>query len=111
MGWQHDAMSERWFTDEELAEMARPRMERAVEAIDAGDLDAARAICRAHQGEWLMLHDLMAESVLALVSFIQERLGDEGVKEAYAQTTEKGWRRHPRAIEKLYRRRVVELLA
>src|SRR5688500_19801786 len=98
---EDDAMSERWFTEEELRELSRPMMERAVEAIDAGDLDAARAICRAHQGEWLMLHDLMAESVLGLVSFIQERLGDDGVREAYEQTTAKGWERHRRATDKL----------
>ena len=29
--------------------------------------------------EWQMLHDLMAAGVLDLVSFIQQRLGDDGV--------------------------------
>src|SRR3712207_2506667 len=101
----------RWFTEEQLTEMARPMMERAVEAIHAGDYDAARAICRQHQGEWLMLHDLMAESILALVSFVQEHMGDEGVREAYEKTTTQGWKRHHRAIERLDRKRVVELLA
>ncbi len=64
--------TDRWFPDEHLTEMARPIMDRAVEAIDAGDRETARAICKAHNGEWLMLHDLMAESVLGLVSFIQD---------------------------------------
>ena len=32
-------MGERWFSEEELAEMSRPTMDRAIEAIDAGDLD------------------------------------------------------------------------
>ena len=32
-------MAERWFTDEELHEMSRPTMDRAIEAIDRGDLD------------------------------------------------------------------------
>ena len=104
-------MAERWFSEQELTEMARPMMERAVEAIDAGDYDAARAICKAHQGEWLMLHDLMAESILSLVSWIQEKHGDEGVREAYEKTTTQGWKRHHRAIEKLDRKHVVELLA
>ena len=36
-------MSERWFSDEELAEMSRPTMERAIEAIDAGDLERGEA--------------------------------------------------------------------
>ena len=104
-------MSERWFTDEELAELSRPMMERAVEAIDAGDYDAARAICKAHQGEWLMLHDLMAGSILHLISFVQERMGDEGVKEAWEDGMERGWKQHHAAIESLDRRAVVGLLA
>jgi hypothetical protein len=40
-------MGERWFSEEELGEMARPTMERAIEAIDAGDLDAAKRLCEA----------------------------------------------------------------
>ena len=39
-------MSERWFSDEELAEMSRPTMERAIEAIDAGDLEEAKRALR-----------------------------------------------------------------
>ena len=33
--------------------------------------------------EWQMLHDLMAAGVLDLVSFIQQRLGDDGVADAW----------------------------
>ena len=104
-------MGERWFDEDELREMARPTMERIVEAIDAGDLDRARELAREGQGEWLMLHDLMAESILSLVSFIQQRLGDAGVKEAWEDGIERGWRRHHAAIERLDRRAVVGLLA
>jgi hypothetical protein len=104
-------MAERWFDDEELRDMARPTMERIVEAIDAGDLDAARRLAREGQGEWLMLHDLMAESILALASFVQDKLGDEGVREAWEQSLERGWKRHHAAIERLDRRAVVGLLA
>ena len=32
-----------------------------------------------------MLHDLMASGVLDLVSFIQQRLGDDGVAEAWTR--------------------------
>ena len=35
-------MSERWFSEEELAEMSRPTMDRAIEALDA----AARLVAR-----------------------------------------------------------------
>ncbi|HEV2062111.1 MAG TPA: hypothetical protein VGR12_04595 [Solirubrobacteraceae bacterium] len=104
-------MADRWFEEEELREMARPTMERIVEAIDAGDLDTARRLARENQGEWLMLHDLMAESILSLVSFVQERLGDDGVKDAWEYGLERGWKRHHGAIERLDRKTVVGLLA
>ncbi len=104
-------MGERWFDEEELRDMARPTMERIVEAIDAGDLERAKALAREGQGEWLMLHDLMAESILGLASFVQAKLGDEGVREAWEDGMERGWRRHHRAIERLDRRTVVGLLA
>ena len=31
-------MADRWFSDDELAEMSRPTMDRAIEALDRGDL-------------------------------------------------------------------------
>ena len=36
-------MGERWFSDEELGEMARPTMERAIEAIERGDAERGEA--------------------------------------------------------------------
>jgi len=71
-------MNERWFTEEELTELSRPTMDRAIEAIDAGDLDGARRRCEEMKHEWLMLHDLMVEGVLGLISFIQDKLGTTG---------------------------------
>ena len=48
-------MGDRWFSDEELHEMSRPTMDRAIEAIDRGDLDQARALCEAMKYEWRRL--------------------------------------------------------
>jgi hypothetical protein len=104
-------MSDRWFDPAELEEMSRPTMDRAIEAIDAGDLDTARRLCEEMKSEWLMLHDLMAESVLGLVSYVQDREGDQGVKDAWTFQMERGWKRHVDAIQSLDRRRVVGLLA
>jgi hypothetical protein len=104
-------MSDRWFTDDELREMARPTMDRAVEALDRGDTDAARALCEEMKHEWLMLHDLMVEGVLGLVTFIQDRLGDEGVRDAWRASNERGWKRHNAAIQRLDRKQLVHLLA
>ena len=50
-------MTDRWFSEGELEQLSRPTMDRAVEAIDAGELDAARRLC----GE--MKHDLWSELV------------------------------------------------
>jgi len=102
---------ERWFTPQELVNLARPTMERAIAAIDAGDLPAARAACEEMRHEWGMLHDLMTEGMLGLITFIQDRLGDEGVAAAWEESMQRGWKRHVEAIDRLPRKRVVELLA
>ncbi len=104
-------MSERWFTDEELEALARPTMDRAIAAIDAGDVETARRLCEEMKHEWLMLHDLMTESVLGLISFVQDKLGDDGVAEAWGDCMQRGWRRHHDAINRLDRRELVHLLA
>jgi len=100
-----------WFDPAELEELSRPTMDRAIEAMEAGELERARELCNDMKREWLMLHDLMAESVLGLVTFIQDELGDEGVKAAWETGNEKGWRRHHDAIQSLDRRKLVYLLA
>ncbi len=104
-------MTDRWFSEEELAQLSRPTMDRAIEAIDAGDLAQARRLCAEMKHEWQMLHDLMAAGVLDLVSFIQQRLGDDGVAEAWTESMGRGWRRHHDAIVALDRRELVGLLA
>jgi hypothetical protein len=104
-------MTDRWFSEEELERLSRPTMDRAIEAIDAGELEHARCLCDEMKHEWQMLHDLMASGVLDLVSFIQQRLGDDAVAEAWTEGMSRGWRRHHDAIAALERRELVELLA
>jgi hypothetical protein len=104
-------MGERWFSEQQLAEMSRPTMDRAIEAIDAGESERARKLCAEMKHEWQMLHDLMAGAVLDLVSFVQQQGGDDAVAAAWRSGMERGWRRHHTAIEQVERRRVVELLA
>jgi threonine dehydrogenase-like Zn-dependent dehydrogenase len=87
-------MTERWFSEQELEQLSRPTMDRAVEAIDRGELDQARSLCLEMKHEWQMLHDLMASGVLDLVSFIQQRLGDDGVAQAWSESMGRVWRRH-----------------
>ena len=103
--------TERWFTDEQLDAMSQPTMDRAIAALDDGDIATAREACEAMRHEWGMLHDLMAEGMLGLITFIQDRLGDDGVAAAWEESMERGWRRHVETISQIPRRRVVELLA
>ena len=102
---------ERWFDPDELREMSRPTMDRAIEAIEAGDTERALQLCRAMRHEWRFLHDLMAESVLGLASFIQERFGEDEVAEAWKSSLERGWKRDAGEILGRDRRQIVEALA
>ena len=83
---------ERWFSEEELEEISRPTMDRAIEAIDAGDVDAARRLCEEMKHEWRFLHDMMVEGIARPDPFVQERLGDDGVAEAWTSGPGRGWR-------------------
>lgn len=91
--------------------MALPTMDRAIEALDRGDVDAARELCGAMRHEWRFLHDLMVESVLGLVDFVQRRMGEEHVADAWRESMERGWRRDTEMIESRDRRTIVEALA
>src|SRR5947209_20138388 len=95
--------SERWFGDDELRELSRPTMDRAIEALDAGDVEAARRLCEEMKHEWRFMHDLMAGGILGLISFVQEKLGDEGVGEAWRYGNERGWKREVEKINALAR--------
>jgi hypothetical protein len=102
---------ERWFTDAELGEMSRPTMDRAIEALEAGDSETALELCRAMRHEWRFLHDVMAESMLGLVTFVQQKLGDEGVGQAWEEGLRRGWKREAGKVFERDRRSIVEALA
>jgi hypothetical protein len=104
-------MSERWFAPEELEQLARPTMDRAIEALDRGDVDEARKLCNAMRYEGRFLHDLMAESILGLVTYIQSKLGDDGVEEAWRDSLGRGWKRDTEGVVERARRDVVLALA
>ena len=61
-----------WFTPEQLAEMARPTMDSALEALEAKNYEKVAELCESMKHEWRFLHDLMAESLLALLTYIGE---------------------------------------
>jgi hypothetical protein len=104
-------MSARWFSENELTEMARPTMDRALDAIAAGDLDEARRLCEQMKGEWQPLYDLMVEVSASLITQIQSMGGDEAVAKAWRDTFERVWRRRHDAVNRRERRDVVPLIA
>src|SRR6478736_7443168 len=104
-------MSERWFSQEELGAMARPTMERAIEAIDAGDLGEAKRLCEAMKHESQFMHDLLVDGIAGLISFVKDRLGDEGVEEAWTDSLERSWRKPVEKISEGDRRLIAEALA
>src|ERR1700730_3001981 len=83
---------ERWFSPEQLVEMARPTMDSALEALEAEEYEKVAALCESMKHEWRFLHDLMAESVLALLTYIGEQFGEEKVGDALRYTTTRVWR-------------------
>ena len=99
-------MGERWFSDEELAEMSRPTMERAAEAIDRGDAEEAKSLCEAMKHESQFMHDLLVDGMAGLISFVKERLGDEGVREAWEWSLDRSWRHSVGTIDRADRRQI-----
>lgn len=85
-------MSDRWFSDDELEAMSRPVMDRATEAIDRGDLDEAKRLCEEMKYEGQFMHDMLVDGIAGLISYIQDKLGDDGVEEAWEYSLERGWK-------------------
>jgi hypothetical protein len=104
-------MGEKWFSEEELREMARPTMVRAIEALERGDAEEAKRLCEEMRHESQFMHDLLVDGVAGLISFVKERLGDEGVEEAWRWSLERSWRHPVETIAKTDRRQVAKALA
>ena len=104
-------MGERWFSDEELGEMSRPTMDRAIEALDRGDVEAARRLCEEMKHEWRFLHDMMVDGIAASMTWIKKELGEEAVGESQRWAMGRYWKRSVEAIDKRERKEIVQLLA
>jgi len=102
---------ERWFTDDELDEMARPTMEVAIEAIDRGDTDTAKELCERERHESQFMHDMLVDGMAGLISFVKEKLGDEGVGEAWQYSLERSWRKPVETIAATDRKLIARSLA
>ena len=46
------------------------------------------------------MHDLLVDGVAGLISFVKEKLGDDGVEEAWEYSLERSWRKPVETIDK-----------
>jgi hypothetical protein len=103
--------SGRWFSEEELSEMSRPTMDRVIEAIDRGDSEAAKRLCEEMKYEGQFMHDMLVDGIAGLISYVKDKLGDEGVEEAWEFSLERGWKPTVEAIDRADRRFIAKALA
>src|SRR3954453_20340807 len=102
------ATTERWFTPEELTQMSRPTMDRAIEAIDNGDTETARRLCEERKHERRALHDLMVEGIAGLISYIAETHGEDAVEDAWRYGNERGWKSDVAKIDAYPRKEIAK---
>lgn len=71
-----------YFTEKERAEMSLPMTERIVSHLKNGDTAGAISLCRETNDEFIVLHDLYINMVVATLTFIAGRAGEEALGNA-----------------------------
>jgi hypothetical protein len=104
-------MAKRWFSGDELAEMSRPTMDRAIEAMERGEVDEAKRLCEEMKSESQFMHDLLVDGVAGLISFVKSELGDDGVERAWTYSLERSWKGAVEAVDASDRREIAKALA
>jgi len=74
-------MSRIW-TDEQLAEMAKRTIDKAFDAVDAGQSEKAKELISQMYDQFTHLHDGFMVWVTGLLSWIYDRHGTQGVEDA-----------------------------
>ena len=72
----------RIWTDEQLAEMAKRTIDKAFDAVDAGESQKAKELIQKMYDQFTHLHDGYMVWVTGLLTWIYERHGVEGVADA-----------------------------
>ena len=73
---------ERLFTPEELEALGRRTLDVLDEALEAGEIEAARKLGHRMYAEFSGMHDLYRDWVTDLLTFVGRRFGDEVLAEA-----------------------------
>jgi hypothetical protein len=85
MGSPHAAASRRHDLEETSTD-------RALRALDAGDVDGARAAIAGIVEEEKPIHDLYGDMCASFLTFIAERLGERAVEDAWRHVADDVWR-------------------
>ena len=108
---QDESNPENWTNRQAEAVIATDResaQRELYEAIEGGDLERAKSLCEAMKWESQFMHDLLVDGVAGLISFVKERLGDDGVKQAWEYSLERSWRKPVEMIARSDRRAIAE---
>ena len=73
-------------SDAEIAKMQTPLWEQAKAAIDAGDVDGAKALIDRAVTQWSSLKDYSINWITSLLTFITDELGEDAVERALRKT-------------------------
>ena len=69
------------------------------------NLDRARELCEREKHESQFMHDLLVDGMAGLISFVKEKLGDEGVRDAWEWSLERSWKQTVGKIDAIDRAR------
>jgi hypothetical protein len=84
-------MAERILNNDEIAEMGKLSVDRVIEAIDAGDPEAAKKLARRMYNEFLSMHDLYRNWAAATLSFVGKHFGNQVLEEAMDAGVKSWW--------------------
>jgi hypothetical protein len=79
-------MTDRVLSDAEVEKMETPVWEQAKAAIDAGDLDGAKALIDRAVTQWSGLKDYSINWITSLLTFVADELGEAAVERALRKT-------------------------
>ncbi|MCC7412486.1 MAG: hypothetical protein IT495_12775 [Gammaproteobacteria bacterium] len=82
-------MSDRLFTDDELHDLSSSYMDLALAALDRGDIDTARDLCRKQEQTKYAIHDLYLHWTTALMSYVHEHFGEDAAARAVRDTVDR----------------------
>jgi len=79
-------MTDRVLSDAEVEKMETPVWDQAKAAIDAGDLDGAKALLDRAVQQWAGLEEYSVNWITSLLTFVADELGEDAVERALRRT-------------------------